>query len=225
MVLFGTAVAMVAGGGVLAFAGWITRSDSATFTVQASEVAQVPRPTVTMTLVPIVTWKRVRLTSNIPVHRYVVTRHLGRSTRIVCTLAAALPPVCIDPTAPPGSPLTYTVYATHGEHWVGVDSEPSLPVGTPAKPLAVDPSESVPPVPGGTAAPISSDPPAGLGTPMMASSATGSPTTPSGFMPPVTDPPATDAPATDAPTTGAPPTGPNLTENATAGTPLVNPTL
>lgn len=217
LVLFGTAVAMVAGGGVLAFAGWISRSDSATFTVQASEVAQVPRPTVTMTLVPVVRWKRVRLTSNTPVHRYVVTRHVGRSTRIVCTLSAALPPVCIDPTAPPGSPLTYTVYATHGEHWVGVDSEPSLPVGTPARPLTVGPSdEPVPPVAG----PVNSDPPADLGNPMMATSATVSPTTPSGFMPPTSV-----APTSDAPTSDAPPTGPSFTENSTTDLPLVVPTL
>jgi hypothetical protein len=201
-------VAMAAGGGVLAFAGWIAHSDSATFTVQASEVAQVPRPTVTMTLVPIVTWKRVRLTSNTPVQRYVVTRHTGTTARIVCTLSASLPPVCIDPTAPLGGPITYTVYATHGEHWVGVDSAPSLPVGTPADPLAVGPSDQpVPPSVGPSAAavPVPSDPPADLDNPMTASTATVSPTTPTGFLPP----------ASLAPTTDAPSTGPSFTGDAT----------
>jgi hypothetical protein len=216
LVLCGTAVAMVAGGGVLAFAGWTSRSDSATFTVPASQVAQVPRPTVTMTLVPIVTWKRVRLTSNTPVHRYIVTRHLGKTTRIVCTLSASLPPVCIDPTAPLGSPITYTVYATHGEHWVGVDSEPSLPVGTPASPLAVGPSgEAVPPVvdPSASAVPVASESPAELGNPMMGSSPTASATTPTGFIPPTTAAPASDAPSIE----------PSFTENTTTSAPLINP--
>jgi hypothetical protein len=215
VVLFGTTVAMIAGAGVLAFAGWTSRSDSVTFTVQATQVPQVPRPNVTVTLVPIITWKRVRLTPNTPVNSYIVTRHLGKTTRIVCTRSASLPTKCVDPTAPPGSPITYTVYAAHGEHWVGVDSEPSLPVGTPGSPpadgtdpatAAVDPSASAEP---GASAPADS------GDPLMTTPPTAGPTLP-GYIPPPappivsipsTEPTPTES-ATPAATTPAPTTAP-----------------
>jgi hypothetical protein len=135
-------VALVAGGGVLAFAGWTSRSTSETFTIQAAGIPQMARPTVTGALVPTITWKQVRLTDGTAVDRYVVTRHLGEATTVVCSQPATLAASCSDPTALPGEPFTYTVRATHGEHWVGAHSEPSLPVELPSSPAPTEPSST-----------------------------------------------------------------------------------
>jgi hypothetical protein len=140
LVLIGTAVALLGGGGVLAFAGWTSRSTSATFTITAAKIPQVGRPTVSRTIFPVIAWKGVRISPNTLVHRYVVTRHLGTVERVVCNLPASPLTKCIDVTAPFGGPVTYTVHATHGEHWIGVDSEPSLPLGTVSPTPALDAS-------------------------------------------------------------------------------------
>lgn len=140
LIVLATAVALVGGGGVLAFAGWTSRSTSETFTITAVGIPRMARPAVTRTLVPVITWKSVRIADDTPVDRYVVTRHLGEATKVVCSQPATLPAKCFDLTALPSDPFTYTVHATHGEHWVGADSEPSLPVD--AGPAPVDPSST-----------------------------------------------------------------------------------
>lgn len=153
LVLLGTAVVLVGGGSVLAAAGWISRSTSEAFTVTAAKIPQVARPTVTRTVVPVVRWRSVRIAADTPVHRYVVTRHLGGDSRIVCNQPATVRTTCIDLTAPVIGALTYTVHATHGEHWVGVDSPPSLPLDGTAEPTASSsptPSAAVTAEPTGT---------------------------------------------------------------------------
>ncbi len=142
LILLGTAVALLAGGGVLAFAGWTSRSTSETFTIHAVGIPRMARPIVTRALVPTITWKAVRITDDIPVDRYVVTRHLGTAAKVVCSQPATLAARCFDLTALPGDPFTYTVHATHGEHWVGADSEPSLPVDVPSSPAPTEPSST-----------------------------------------------------------------------------------
>lgn len=165
LILLGTAVALVAGGGVLAFAGWTSRSTSETFTIEAAGIPRMARPTVIRALVPTITWKPVRITEDTPVHRYVVTRHLGEATKVVCSQPATQAASCFDLTALPGEPFTYTVHATHGEHWAGAASEPSRPVevlGTPAptdpSSTPVTPSAEPSPSPTGTAAVDDVDP-------------------------------------------------------------------
>jgi hypothetical protein len=184
LVLLGTAVALIGGGGVLAFAGWTSRSTSATFTVTAAKIPQIPRPTATRTIVPVITWKGVRIAPDDPVDRYVVTRHLGKATRIVCSQPATLLTKCVDFTAPPGSPFTYTVHATDGEYWVGADSEASPPLGSL---LALDPSGTpIAPTVTATVVPATTEPV----NPMMATDAPApDPTAPVGLVPTATEEP------------------------------------
>jgi hypothetical protein len=219
LVLFGMAVALVAGGGVLAFAGWTSQTESDTFTIQAARIPQVPPPTVTVRLVPVVKWKRVRIAVDKPVDRYIVTRHVGKATRVVCTLAATVPLTCLDLTAPPGSALTYTVQATQGEHWVGVDSQPSAPLTTSGGLVMLDASGE--PVPGPSAAGLSSAPAVvdddGVNPLMVETTpAPGGPTS-SGFTGPTTHAP----PPTATATTPAP----APTENSVTSVPLLPPSL
>ena len=140
LILLGTAVALIGGGGVLAFAGWTSRSTSETFTITAAGIPRMAPPTVIRTLVPVITWKRVHIADDTPVDRYVVTRHVGKASKVVCSQPSSLPAKCLDLTALPSEPFTYTVHATHGEHWVGADSDPSLPVDV--SPAPVDPSST-----------------------------------------------------------------------------------
>jgi hypothetical protein len=130
----GTAVVLVAGGSVWAYAGWISRTTSQTFTVRAVRIPQMPRPTVAVTVVPVIRWQPVQIPPTTPVREYVVSRHGAGPTQVVCTRPT---PVvrCLDLTAPPGSTVTYTVRATYGSHWVGQDSEPSASVTMPGLPL------------------------------------------------------------------------------------------
>lgn len=160
LVLLGTAVVLLGGGGILAYAaGWTSSTDSVTFTVHAAAIPRIPRPVVTLVGPPVVRpkrrvagqvttppvlaqaprirWRTVTISTTVAVHRYVVTRHIGPLTRIVCTLPATKTPSCLDTTAPPGDPLSYTVTATHGAYWVGPDSEPSLPLTTDGTPVAM----------------------------------------------------------------------------------------
>jgi hypothetical protein len=196
LVLIGTAVALLGGGGVLAFAGWTSRSTSETFTITAAGIPQVPRPGVTRVLFPIIAWKGVRINGDNPVHRYVVTRHLGTSERVVCNQPATSRTKCIDLTALPGIPFTYTVHATHGEHWTGVESEPSPPLGSAqAQAPALDAS-GAPIAPSGSAAPTPGTPPSDEpDNPMMAETAPDEEA-----VPPVDEvPPTTSAPPSPSP--------------------------
>ena len=196
LVLIGTAMVLAGGGGVLAFAGWTSRSTSETFTVTAPKIPPVARPTAARTPVPVVRWKAVRIADDTPVHRYVVTRHLDGQSRVVCNQPATLPRTCTDLTAPVIGALTYTVHATHGAHWVGVDSAPSLPLGATAEPT-VSASGSPSPSANVTAEP-SATPGADSVTPRMAPSASEEPE-------PSEEPATTEAPApAPEPTTEAP---------------------
>lgn len=233
LLVLGTLVALIAGGGMLAFAGWISHTDSGPFTIRAAFIPPVQRPAVALVtvarpvaqttgaepgadvvLLPRISWRTVRITDDEGVDSYVVTRHDGDKTQIVCTRRAWRTPSCLDRTAPPGASLTYTVTATHGAHWVGADSEPSLPVTMPGPPVAtggtpVDPSPAT--VPGSAAA--TSAPPTGSvdsGVPMHAPSTipqvSSSPTVtgPAAEPAPSTPPAPAEEPGTPAPAAPAP---------------------
>ncbi len=209
LILLGTAGVLLAGGGVLAYAGWTSHSTSGTFTINAAGIPRMARPTVTRALVPTITWRQVRITDNTPVDRYVVTRHLGTATEVVCSQPATLGTSCADRTALPGEPFTYTVRATHGEHWVGADSEPSPPVDVPSSPAPTEPS-STPVTP--SAEPSAS--PTGTATVDGAEPLT-TETTPQHQSPsPSGSAPTTD-PAESKPTPGAPGQAPTPTGDAT----------
>jgi hypothetical protein len=174
LLVLGTAVALLGGGGVLAYAnGWTTSTDSARFSVAAT--VTLPAVVGEKVAVPRITWQAVEITGGEPVHRYVVVRHGGRATGVVCTLAATRAPSCLDRAALPGDELTYTVTATHGAHWRSPDSEPSAPVTLPG-PATAGPAPS--------------------GAPPVEPTVTGSPAVvPSAAEPPPERPPDTAAPA------------------------------
>jgi hypothetical protein len=159
LIAAGAVLALIAGGGVLAFAGWTTRTTSQTFIIQAARIPQIPKPAVIAALTPVIQWKSVKIDPNLPVSRYIVTRHVGKATRIVCSLPATLPRQCLDLGAPANSALTYSVYATQGARWIGVDSEPSTPISTTGSLTGLAPSDApvspgaATPAPGGAADP------------------------------------------------------------------------
>ncbi|HEX8344881.1 MAG TPA: hypothetical protein VF657_09075 [Actinoplanes sp.] len=175
-VLAVTTVALVAAGGVFAYAGWSSGTDSGSFTIYAATIPKVPAPRAAVpgaTAVPPsdagstagstvgriaggssggtaveparparprIGWRPVRLAADVPVHRYVVTRHLGPVTEVVCERPATVVLRCVDRTAPAGYRMSYTVAARHGAHWVGADSERSAVITTPgiAVPVTVN---------------------------------------------------------------------------------------
>jgi hypothetical protein len=132
--------AAAAGAGGMAYAGWAADSTSKPFTVYASRIPRVDRPQVAVRNIPRVRWTPVELAPGVPMHRYVVTRHLGPVRQIACDVPATAVPRCIDATAPAGYLMTYTVAARYGSRWVGPASEPSAPVVRPgvAVPIVVD---------------------------------------------------------------------------------------
>jgi hypothetical protein len=100
----------------------------------------VDPPKVAVRAVPRVKWAPVELAPGVPMHRYVVTRHLGPVMQIACDVPATAVLRCIDANAPAGYVMTYTVAAMYGSRWVGPASEPSAPVIRPgvAVPIVVD---------------------------------------------------------------------------------------
>ncbi len=148
----GTVLVLAAGGGMWAYAGWISRSTSETFTVRATQIPQMEPPTVALTVVPVIRWEPVEIPPATPVHQYVVSRHGAGAATVVCA-PRATESRCLDLTAPPGDTVTYTVRARYGTHWVGTDSDPSstltLPGGSAAQPT---PRASGTPAPATTAA-------------------------------------------------------------------------
>ncbi len=150
MLAAGVVTALATTGGVLTAVGWSSGSTSETFTVHAAEIPRMARPSVRAHAQPRIAWQPVRITDDVAVQRYVVTRHLGTVTQVACDIPATARPRCIDRYAPPGYRATYTVAARHGAHWQGRDSEPSPAVTMPgvAVPISVDGQLIVPGVAG-----------------------------------------------------------------------------
>jgi hypothetical protein len=134
------AAAATAGAAGMAFASWATTSTSDAFTVYAARMPRIGTPAVAVRTAPRITWTPVELASGVPVHQYVVTRHLGPVRQIACDVPATAVARCIDANAPAGYAMTYTVAARYGSRWVGPASEPSSPVIRPgvAVPISVN---------------------------------------------------------------------------------------
>jgi hypothetical protein len=177
MLAAGVLAALATTGGVISAVGWSSGSTSETFTVHAAEIPRVARPAVRAHAQPRIAWNPVRIAEDVPVQRYVVTRHLGTVTQVACDVPATTRPRCIDRFAPPGYQATYTVTARHGAHWRSTDSEPSPAVTMPgiAVPISVNGMLIVPGT-GGTpvvvgAAPEAVDPSAAPSSPAFEPSA------------------------------------------------------
>jgi hypothetical protein len=134
------AVALAATGGAATLTGWATGSAPATVTVYAAEIPRMTQPRVIRHAQPRIVWTSVEIAPDVPVQRYVVTRHLGSVAQVACDVPATAGPRCTDVHAPAGYRATYTVTATYGSYWIGPDSAPSRVVATPgvAVPILVD---------------------------------------------------------------------------------------
>jgi hypothetical protein len=200
MLTAGVLTALATTGGVISAVGWSSGSTSETFTVHAAEIPRIARPAIRAHAQPRIAWKPVRLAEDVPVQRYVVTRHLGTVAQVACDIPATARPRCIDRFAPPGYQATYTVTARHGAHWRGTDSEPSPAVTMPgvAVPISVNGQLIVPgaagtPVVVGSAPVAAADPSASA--PAAAPDPAGEPST--GADPPIdviAEPPAVVVP-------------------------------
>lgn len=154
LLALGAAAALAAtGGGVSTLTGWTTGSAPETFTVYAAEIPRMAQPRVYPHARPRISWNPVEIAPDVPVQRYVVTRHLGPVTQVACDVPAASARRCVDRYAPAGYRATYTVAATYGPRWVGPDSKHSVVVATPgvAVPIVV---EGVTIVPGAAGTPV-----------------------------------------------------------------------
>lgn len=223
LLVLGTAMTLIGGGGVLAYAGWTTGTVSRAFTVHAGHVPRVPQPTVNLVgsastgerpggVTPRIRWSAVGRGAGEAVHHYVVTRHVGDDSRVVCMVPATRTPTCLDPAAPTGTTLSYRVTAAHGAHWAGPPSEPTgllttpgtpappgaAPSGPPASGLPAGADGSLPPPPpsGPPADPTPAGGPNGTGTPSAAPpSSTAAPDPNASSLPePPPEQPATDPP-------------------------------
>jgi hypothetical protein len=147
------AAALAATGGAAKLTGWATESPPETVTVYAAEIPRVAQPRVFRHARPRITWRSVEIAPDVPVQRYVVTRHLGSVTQVACNVPATARPRCTDVYAPAGYLATYTVTATYGSSWIGPDSEPSRVVAVPgvAVPILID---GVTIVPGAAGTPV-----------------------------------------------------------------------
>ena len=163
----GVVAALATTGGVATVVGWSSESTSETFTVHAAAIPRVAPPSAHASTRPRIWWQAVRLADDVPVQRYVVTRHLGGVAQVACDIPATARPRCTDRYAPAGYRATYTVAARHGAHWTGADSAPSPAVTTPgvAVPISVNGMLIVPGADGAPvvvgAAPASAAPSAG----------------------------------------------------------------
>jgi hypothetical protein len=146
-------VALAATGGVATLTGWTTGSAPETFTVYAGKIPRMDQPRVHPHAHPRISWTSVQIAPDVPVQRYVVTRHLGAVAQVACDVPAASARRCVDRYAPAGYRATYTVSAAYGPRWVGPDSEHSAVVAMPgvAVPILVD---GVTIVPGVAGAPV-----------------------------------------------------------------------
>jgi hypothetical protein len=94
-------------------------------------IAVVPtmaKPEVSLAGDPLIRWAHVKLAGS-AVESYLVTRHDGGKTKVVCTVPAT-DTSCLDSKAPTKGPLSYTVRAKFGK-WEGADSDTSIPVTVP----------------------------------------------------------------------------------------------
>ena len=173
----GILTALATTGGVLTAVGWTTDSTSGPFTVHAAAVPRMDPPAARTGVRPRLSWRPVRIADDVPVERYVVTRHLGTVAQVACDIPATAPPRCVDRYAPAGYRATYTVAARHGAHWTGADSEPSPVVTAPgvAVPISVNGMLIVPGAGGAPvvvgAAPVATDPSAAASSPALRPSA------------------------------------------------------
>ncbi|GGQ40469.1 hypothetical protein [Couchioplanes azureus] len=148
----GAALAVAIGSGVAAYGGWDVGADAATFTVHAASIPRMAAPVAALppgepritsdgllARGPRIGWDRVEIAAGTPVQRYLVTRHLGPVTQLVCDVPAGRHG-CVDEHPPAGYLVTYTVVATHGAFWTGLASPPSAPIPLPgeAAPIVVD---------------------------------------------------------------------------------------
>ncbi len=219
---------LAAGGSIAAFANWSTPAARTTLTVKAREVPTMAAPQVRLFGRPFVSWKYTNLLPGVPVRGYVVTRHVGATSNVVCVVPAPLTS-CVDLLVPVNTRVTYSVHATFRQ-WAGGHGQRSDSVRVPfglAAPTAATvagltatgtTSPQAPLSQGGTSAPGKATPQSG----QKAATATG--TTPSGTTPPGTaQPDATQAqpdttPSADAQLGNAPPVAPKP-EKAKPGTP------
>ncbi|MEV4636401.1 hypothetical protein AB0J80_03520 [Actinoplanes sp. NPDC049548] len=161
------ATAAAIGTGVAAYGNWEVKAETATFTVRAASIPRMDAPRAELPpgepeigadgLVlrgPRISWHRVAIGGDVPVQRYVVTRHLGPVTQIACDVPAGRTR-CVDKHPPAGYLVTYTVAATYGSFWTGLPSEASRPVLLPgeAAPVLVDGVVVLPGSSGGTLMP------------------------------------------------------------------------
>jgi hypothetical protein len=192
------AAALAATGGVATLTGWTTGSAPETFTVYAGKIPRMVQPHVHRHAQPRISWTPVQIAPDVPVQRYVVTRHLGAVAQVACDVPAASARRCVDRSAPAGYRATYTVTATYGARWVGPDSEHSAVVAMPgvAVPILVD---GVTIVPGVAGAPVV----VGTAPRVVPTGASSAPPAPA--EPPVNatdpEPPAGPEPATSVPET------------------------
>jgi len=137
-VLTTAAVALAAVGGASAFAGWQVAVTPEEFTVYAASIPRMAAPIATSRAIPQIAWTAVEIAPGVAVQRYVVTRHVGPGAQVVCDVPAVGALRCVDPHAPAGYPIVYTVAAGRGRYWRGPDSAPSAAITMPgiAVPLA-----------------------------------------------------------------------------------------
>jgi hypothetical protein len=104
---------------------------------------------------PRITWRRIEIADDVPVERYVVTRHLGPISQVACDVPAGRSR-CVDAHPPAGYLVTYTVAAAYGSSWTGLASQASNPVLLPgeAAPIYVDGVMVLPGADGGALVPV-----------------------------------------------------------------------
>ncbi|MFI7603226.1 hypothetical protein [Actinoplanes sp. NPDC049681] len=152
MPIIGVATAATIGTGVAAYGNWDVKAEAKTFTVRAASIPRMAAPDAEMPpgeplvsgdgLVvrgPRISWRGVAIAADVPVQRYVVTRHLGPVAQVACDVPAGRTR-CVDRHPPAGYLVTYTVAAAYGSYWTGLASEESRPVLLPgeAAPIIVD---------------------------------------------------------------------------------------
>jgi hypothetical protein len=194
---------LAAGGTLTAWASWTTGATTAPITGSGAKLATMASPQAKLTDgTPSISWKTPTAAPSID--GFVVTRKIGTTSAIVCTVPAATTS-CLDQTAPSDTTVRYLVHATLAQ-WAGGKSDPSDPITTPAAaPLAEAvkvlaeaakvkaPAAKVTPTPTApeAAAPKPADPPAPAAT--TAPEPTVAPTTEAATTEPAA--PATTAPA------------------------------
>jgi hypothetical protein len=129
LIVAATAGLVAAGGSIAAFANWSTPATRTTVTVEAREVPTLAAPQVRLIGRPFVSWNATNLLPGVRVHQYVVTRHVGTASTVVCEVPVLLT-TCVDWLPPVNTRMTYSVHATF-RRWAGDASERSDSVRVP----------------------------------------------------------------------------------------------